>query len=390
MLQQNHRKISMVSVLLIVTIVTLGCAITTPLNKLMNAESNPIPTITPVVEVSRALTVVETADDSLVGLYERVNPSVVNITVYTSQNGQVAPLGQGSGFVYDNAGHIITNAHVAQDANQIDVAFSDGSISAATVVGLDLNSDLAVLTVEKLPEGVGPLPLGDMSELAVGQSVVAVGNPFGLDGTLTRGIISALGRNIPALNQFLIPQSIQTDAAINPGNSGGPLLNMKGEVIGVNAQIETGGISNSNSGVGFAIPVNIIQRVVPDLVEKGKTEWSWMGVVGGDLTPTLVSAMSLPVERGAYISQIAPGGPSESIGLKGSSGEESVDGRAVEVGGDVIIAVNDQKVASFDDLLVYIALNTRPGDKVTLTIVRDGQTKEVGLTLAGRPDDVNL
>jgi 2-alkenal reductase len=224
-----------------------------------------------------------------------------------------------------------------------------------------------------------------MDGLAVGQTVLAIGNPFGLTGTLTRGIISALGRTIPALTTFTIPQSIQTDAAINPGNSGGPLLNLRGEVIGVNAQIETGGTGRSNSGVGFAIPVSIVQRVVPALIADGEHEWAWLGVVGGELNIWLVEAMQLPVDRGAYLSEIVEGGPAALAGLRGATDVVEVDGHTVLVGGDVITAVNGQTIASFDDLLIYIALQTSPGDEITLTILRDGEFQDVNLTLGTRP-----
>ncbi len=245
-----------------------------------------------------------------------------------------------------------------------------------------------MVKVDGLPEGVQPLTLGNMDELEVGQTVIAIGNPFGLEGTVTRGIISALGRTIPALSQFSIPQSIQTDAAINPGNSGGPLLNLRGEVIGVNAQIETGGTSRSNSGVGFAIPVSIIERVVPALIEQGRYEWSWLGVRGNTVSPTLVHAMNLPVERGAYLGEITAGGPAEKANLRGADELDTVDGRQVSVGGDVVTAIDGQPVNTFDDLLYYIALETRPGQQVELTILRDGQSMPVNVTLEARPDSL--
>jgi 2-alkenal reductase len=325
-------------------------------------------------------------DQVLVDLYVRVNPSVVNITIYGSVDGQVEALGQGSGFVYDTQGNILTNAHVVHGAEGIEVTFSDGLTRAATLVGEDLHSDLAVVHVD-LPEGISPLPLGEMSNLAVGQTVVAIGNPFGLQGTLTRGIISALGRTIPALTIFSIPQAIQTDAAINPGNSGGPLLNLNGEVIGVNAQIETDGTSNSNIGVGFAIPVSIVRRVTPDLVSNGEYSWPYLGVSGGDVTPLLVEAMSLPVERGAYVATVVENTPSSRAGLLGANESVTLDGRTVEVGGDVITAIDGTSVLSFDDLLIYLSLNTSPGQTVTLTILRDGETRDVQVTLAARPSN---
>jgi 2-alkenal reductase len=325
----------------------------------------------------------------LVELYKRVNPAVVNITVFAeSAQETLSPFTQGSGFVYDSAGHIVTNAHVVHGAIRIEVNFYDGRTRPAEVVGEDLYSDLAVIQVEDLPEGIIPLPLGNMDELAVGQTAIAIGNPFGFSGTLTRGIISALGRTIEGLTIFNIPQTIQTDAAINPGNSGGPLLNLRGEVIGVNAQIRTGDASRSNSGVGFAIPVSIVARVVPDLIENGTYEWTWLGIQGRSVDYRLAQAMDLPDDRGAYVSIVIERGPSAKAGLRGSEGTTTVDGITYEVGGDVIVAIDGQPVGSFDDLLVYIALETRPGQEVILTVLRDGDAIEIPLTLEARPEDL--
>lgn len=328
-------------------------------------------------------------DAGLVDLYAKVNPAVVNITILAEQSGVLLPLSQGSGFLYDENGHIVTNAHVVHGSQQVDVTFADGAVRTAEVIGEDLNSDLAVVRVEDVPAGVGPLPLGNMEALAVGQTVVAIGNPFGLQGTLTRGIISALGRTIPALTPFSIPQSIQTDAAINPGNSGGPLLNLNGEVIGVNAQIETNGASNSNLGVGFAIPVSIVKRVVPDLIENGEHPWAWLGVRGGSLFPALIEGMDLPVERGAYIAEVVQGGPADQAGLRGADRTEVVNGREVDTGGDVITAIDGQEVTSFDDLLFYIALNTDPDQEVVLTIYRDGEYQDITVVMEARPDTIS-
>jgi 2-alkenal reductase len=330
------------------------------------------------------VTLVTNEDQVLVDLYSRLNPSVVNITVYLNQNGELATYAQASGFVYDDQGHVLTNAHVVHGTDAVEVTFSDGLIREANMVGEDLNSDLAVIQVE-LPAGAAPIPLGTMDELAVGQTVVAIGNPFGLEGTLTRGIISALGRTIPALTIFSIPQAIQTDAAINPGNSGGPLLNLKGEVIGVNAQIETTGTSESNLGVGFAIPVSLISRVVPALIESGHYDWPWLGVSGYTVNPPLVKAMSLPVEQGAYVSTVTDGGPALATGLIGTTETVTQDGRTVEVGGDVITAIDGQPVKTFDDILVYLSLQTSPGQEVTLTILRDGKYQDIKLQLGTRP-----
>lgn len=378
--------------LFLVPVIALGCSITSPFNRATPVGNIPgLSTANPAratpVQVSLPPDVVD-EQALLVNLYARANPAVVNITIYGLQGSQVAPLGQGSGFVYDESGRIVTNDHVVEGAEQIEVTFSDGTIRVAEVIGQDPNSDLAVVKVDQLPAGIAPLPLGDMSELAVGQTVIAIGNPFGLDGTLTRGIISALGRTIPALTPFSIPQAIQTDAAINPGNSGGPLLDLHGHVIGVNAQIETDGNSRSNSGVGFAIPVNIVKRVVPVLVEEGRYEWTWLGVRGGNVVPTLVEAMKLPVERGAYILEIIDGGPAAQAGLRGADTTQTINGVPVLSGGDVITAIDGQPVNSFDDLLIYIALQTSPGQKVNLTILRNGKAQEISVHLEKRPDSL--
>ena len=380
----NSRRMILAS--LVVLVVTLACGISLP---------QASPTETTIPEITEAAVSEQTTtqaiqvvseDQVLVDLYARANPAVVNITVYGSANGQTIALGQGSGFVYDSNGNILTNAHVIHGASEIEVTFSDGLVRRATRVGEDMHSDLAVVSVE-LPEGITPLPLGEMESLAVGQTVVAIGNPFGLQGTLTRGIISALGRTIPALTVFSIPQAIQTDAAINPGNSGGPLLNLSGEVIGVNAQIETDGTSISNVGVGFAIPVSIIRRVAPELIANGEYLWPYLGVTGGDVTPTLVEAMSLPVERGAYVAEASSGGPAARAGLRGAGEVITVNGRPVNVGGDVITAIDGTPVLNFDDLLIYLTLNASPGQEVTLTILRDGESQDVAVTLQARPSN---
>lgn len=371
--------------------------------------TGPTQVVTPVPTVAAQPLpqTIQNEQDLLVNLYKRINPSVVNITIYASSSGPtvpgqgsggsqggIQPLAEGSGWVYDSNHNIVTNAHVVQGAQQIEVTFSDGTIVAAKLVGQDLNSDLAVVHVDQMPAGVGPIPLADIKSVQVGDTVVAIGNPFGLNGTLTRGIVSALGREIPGLNTFQgspfsIPQAIQTDAAINPGNSGGPLLNLDGQLIGINDQIETNGTSNANTGVGFAIPVNIIQRSVPDLISKGTTEWSWMGISGGNLTPTLAQGMKLKVDRGAYIDTVTPGSPAETAGLQGSTSTATVNGRIVPTGGDVVTAIDGHQIQSFDDLLVYIALETRPGQTIKLTILRNGQSQEISLKLAARPSSLN-
>jgi S1-C subfamily serine protease len=389
----NHKRLFLIAIL---PLLAMACGIFIPRGSTSEADQNapvvtlqvanvPAPTLAPI-----QLPAVSVDEEALlIEMYRQVNPAVVNIITYVDQGNFVTSSGQGSGFLYDSQGDIITNSHVVHGSDSIEVVFSDGTTMPAEVVGEDLHSDLAVVRVSSLPGDARPLPLGDINEVAVGQTVVAIGNPFGLGGTLTRGIVSAMGRTIPALTAFSIPQAIQTDAPINPGNSGGPLLNLRGEVIGVNAQIETSDGSRVNSGVGFAIPVSIVARVIPVLIKDGEYQWGWLGVTGGTVNTAMVEAMDLPVHKGAYISQIINSGPADKAGLRGSQDQVSVDGRRTEVGGDIIVAIDGQPVGSFDDILIYIALNTHPGQQVVLTLLRDGKTQDVSLTLEPRPASTN-
>jgi 2-alkenal reductase len=299
-------------------------------------------------------------------------------------------VGQGSGFLYDNQGRIVTNNHVVENAIRVEVTFSNGTTQDARILGVDPESDLAVLEVAMAPSEIEPLPLGDSSALQVGQTVAAIGNPFGLEGTLTTGIVSSVGRVVPSgLSQFSIPQVIQTDAAINPGNSGGPLLNLNGEVVGVNTQILTGDGSRANSGVGFSVPANIIRRVVPSLIADGSYTWPWLGVRGGTVSATIAKANDLGELRGAYIAEVLPNGPAAEAGLRGAERETEVDGLTVPVGGDVVKAVDGQAIVSFDDLLEYIALRSEVGQTLKLTIIRDGQEQTIEVTLEARPKEAN-
>ena len=395
----NNMRIFLAAILLLVT--GLACGFSFGTNNPAPAAPPPVATrkvasaepITPASILAQPTTIsnplLTTSEEAiLVEMYKHINGSVVTIVTYAGDNGLVVTSGQGSGFLYDTDGHIITNSHVVHGSEQIEVVFPNGLTENGQIVGQDLHSDLAVVKVENFPEEAQPLPLGNMDEVAVGQTAIALGNPFGLGGTLTRGIISALGRTIPALTPFSIPQAIQTDAPINPGNSGGPLLNLAGEVIGVNAQIETGGTSRANSGVGFAIPVSIISRVIPALIQDGKYEWSWLGVVGGNINALVREAMDLPVDSGAYISEVVQDGPADTAGLHGSTDQVTVNDRVIEVGGDVIIGIDGISVSTFEDILIYIALNTHPGQNVELTIVRDGKTQDISLTLEPRPTEI--
>jgi 2-alkenal reductase len=335
----------------------------------------------PISQPSPALPGVEPG--TLMALYEQVNPGVVNIKVYV-RRGALAGQGAGSGFVLDDQGHIVTNNHVVAQAGQVTVVFFDGFEAEATIVGRDADTDLAVIKVDQIPPGAHPLPLGDSGDVVVGEPVIAIGNPFGLGSSMTAGIVSAVGRTIASgATPFSIPHAIQTDAAINPGNSGGPLLNYRGEVIGVNAQIATSG-PPASAGVGFAIPVNIVRQVVPVLIERGSYRWPWLGVRGGAVNLAIMRANELPAQRGAYLHEVIPDGPAARAGLQGSTGTVDLAGAEVPVGGDVILEVDGQPITDFDTLLVEVSARM-PGDKVELTIFRDGQRRHITVTLEARP-----
>lgn len=323
------------------------------------------------------------APGDLTTLYEQVNPGVVSIRVQVTR-GVLTGQSAGSGFILDAAGHIVTNNHVVADARRVAVVFYDGTEVEGEVVGTDADSDLAVIQVDELPTGTRPLPVGDSDLVTPGQWVVAVGNPFEFAGSMTIGIVSAIGRAIPSLTpQFSIPQAIQTDAAINPGNSGGPLLNLKGEVVGVNDQIRTADGVRANAGVGFAIPSNIVSLVAPSLIEKGSYTWPWLGVSGPlqGVDMAIQQANDLETQQGAYVHEVIAGGPAEKAGLQGSRAQDE------PVGGDVIIEADGKPIRDFSDLLISVAFK-QPGDTIELTILRDGQKRQVTATLDPRPANV--
>jgi 2-alkenal reductase len=282
-------------------------------------------------------------------------------------------------------GHIVTNYHVVEGAEKIDVTFRDGTMARAEVVGADSESDIAVIQVKDVdPSVLHPVTFANSSELYVGQPVLAIGSPFGQEWTLTTGIVSALGRTISSgFSDFSIPSAIQTDAAINPGNSGGPLLDVDGNVIGVNSQILSR--SGSNAGVGFAIPANLVQRVARALIEDGAYHYAWLGISGGALTIDLIEAMDLaPNQRGVMVGEVTAGGPADKAGVHGADSTVEIDGQEVRVGGDVITAVDSVPVSHMDELIAYLVEQTNPGDEVTLTILRDGSEQQIAVTLGER------
>jgi S1-C subfamily serine protease len=292
----------------------------------------------------------------------------------------------GSGFVIDREGHVITNNHVIEGASQVSVKLGDSETSyEAEVVGTDPGTDIALLEVDAPASEFHPLTLGRSSELEVGDPVVAIGNPFGLDRTVTSGIVSALQRNIQAPNGFSISHVIQTDAAINPGNSGGPLINAAGEVIGINAQIATGGGGNGNVGIGFAIPIDTVRDNLEQLKETGEVEHAFIGISGGTLTPELAEALDLPVEEGVIVQTVVGGGPADEAGIQAGKTSAEVEGQQIGLGGDIITEVDGKKVASMDEMIEIIQ-ESEPGDELTLTIVRDDQEKTADVTLGTQPE----
>jgi S1-C subfamily serine protease len=321
----------------------------------------------------------DTDDLILTQLYNRTRNSVVLISVRTPSGP-----GTGSGFVYDKEGRIITNNHVVEDATSIDVTFLDGSIAEAELVGRDPYSDMAVIQVDLPAERLEPVKLGTSSELLVGETVVAIGNPFGLANTMTLGIVSAVGRQASAPGNYVIVDVIQTDAAINPGNSGGPLLNLRGEVVGINTWIlsDTGQFS----GIGFAVPSDTIQREIDSLIETGAYQHPWIGIVGREMTPDIAEAMGLDRDtRGTLVIELSEGGPAEDSGLRGGDTQATVDGTPVTIGGDVIIGADGNAMTSFYDLIFYVSRYKKPGDVLTLTVIRDRDIIDIDLTLGVRP-----
>jgi putative serine protease PepD len=324
---------------------------------------------------------------SISEIYKRDAPSVVQITVTTGSSGGSffgqgggTQQAQGSGFVYDTQGDIVTDQHVVDGASSISVKFSNGATYKATVVGTDTSSDLAVIKVNAPASLLRPLALGDSSKVVVGDGVVAIGSPFGLQGTITSGIVSALHRDITAPNNFTITDTIQTDAAINHGNSGGVLLNMSGDVIGVTAQIDSE--SGGNDGVGFAIPSNTVRSIVSQLIGGGSVQRAYLGV--HIQTIPSAAAAQLGGTAGVEITSVVAGSPAAKAGLKGATGSQVVNGQQYATGGDVITAIDGQAVSSADTLQAEVA-GKKPGSQATLTIVRNGSTKTVTVTLGSRP-----
>lgn len=363
-----------------------------PVNAAFQAQASTTPTPVPQE-------IIDSADAEyllLANIYERVVPSVVNIDV-TVRPEQIAAgnSASGSGMVYDDQGHIITNAHVVAGAESILVTFHDGSVAEAEVVGADSYSDIAVIRVNVDRERLAPVVFGESNRLRVGQRAIAIGNPFGLTSSMTVGIVSALGRQLPSadlinntIGGFNNPSIIQVDADINPGNSGGPLLNSNGQVIGVNTAIRTE--SGIFEGVGFAVPSATVLRVVPELIENGKVEYAWLGissesVENGFGVTGLADVLDLPVNAGVLIASVTPNSPAGRAGLRGGTRSVLVRDRSICAGGDIIVAINGEYIRTMDELVAYLVANTKPGDTINLLVIRGSETFEVPVELTARP-----
>jgi S1-C subfamily serine protease len=369
------------------------------------AETAPAPAAAvtvPVATIAPAAITIPADDDKesqiLEAIYQKVNPSVVRVfnlahSADLPSTLDAVPQGEGSGFVWDMQGHIVTNNHVIEGAEKLQVTFSDGATVDAELIGADPYSDLAVIRVDPTLVTLVPVESGDIAQVKVGQRAIAIGNPFGFAGTMTQGIVSALGRSLPAVSGFSIPEAIQTDAAINPGNSGGPLLNERGQVIGVNAQIQSA--TRSNSGVGFAIPINIVQRAVPALIKDGRYRHAYLGIRGSNYTKAWSQALGLPADvRGAYVTEAVKGGPADKAGIKAGSTDTNVlvgvDATGTPIylqkGGDLVTAINNSPITTMDDLVIYLERNTSPGQTVQLSIIHpDGSRQTVPVKLGERP-----
>ena len=316
---------------------------------------------------------------SLIDIFEKSEESIVQVSVLRGESEG----GMGSGFVYSDEGYVITNQHVVQDAQKVMITFLDGEAYIGNVVGSDRDLDIAVVKVEPTNTYLQPIKIGDSSELKVGEKIAAIGNPFGLSGSMTAGIVSQMGRLLPQETGYSIPDVIQTDAAINPGNSGGPLINMKGEVVGINTAIQSA--TGEFSGIGFAVPSNTVKKVVPVLIEDGEFKHPWMGISGTDVDPELAEVRELKSSKGFLVVSVIEGSPAETAGLLGVTETEERDGREFALDGDIILAIDGETVRKISDILVHLQREKSVGDEMVLSVNRNGEMLELTMILEERP-----
>ncbi len=407
-MNRKNTHLWLVAVLLVSLVALSGCSVPQISDVAAAQSATAAPTAHPeVVQPSASDNAVAALEGTLEQIYAQVNPSVVNIQVVQTTLASSSILPQipsipdlpsvpqtqeavGSGFVWDTQGHIVTNYHVVEGADKVSVTFYDGTTVPAEVTGTNGDSDLAVIKVDVPVDELHPVQMADSTQVKVGELVVAIGNPFALEGTMTMGIISALGRTLPAQSStsagqyYSIPDIIQTDAPINPGNSGGVLVDDTGRVVGVTAAIESA--VQSSAGIGFVIPSQIVQKVVPALIETGHYDQPWIGISGTSMVPELATAMGLDAnQRGALVIDVTADSPAAEAGLLGSDRQVEIDGQTARVGGDVIVAVDGQPVQDFEDLVAYLANSTTVGQTIRLSVLRDGKEQSIDLTLAARP-----
>ena len=316
---------------------------------------------------------------SLIDIFEKSEESIVQVSVLRGESDG----GMGSGFVYSDEGYVITNQHVVQDAEKVMITFLDGESYIGDVVGRDRDLDIAVVKVEPTNTYLQPIKIGDSSELKVGEKIAAIGNPFGLSGSMTSGIVSQMGRLLPQESGYSIPDVIQTDAAINPGNSGGPLINMKGEVVGINTAIQSA--TGEFSGIGFAVPSNTVKKVVPVLIEDGEFKHPWMGISGTDVDPELAEVRGLNSSKGFLVVSVIEGSPAEVAGLLGVTETKEMDGREFALDGDIILSIDGETVRKISDILVHLQREKSVGDEMNLSVNRNGEILELTMVLEERP-----
>lgn len=345
---------------------------------------NSIPTIEQILGNTKNGAVAQNKELTLADIFDKTETGVVRINVKRPDTDARGVGGVGSGFVYDSQGHIITNDHVVENAQKLTVTFLDGRSYKAKVIGKDPFTDLAVIKVNASSDALTPLPVGNSSKLRVGEQIAAIGNPFGLSGSMSSGIVSQVGRILPSQDRgFQIPDIIQTDAAINPGNSGGPLLNMKGEVVGINTAIQSD--NGIFAGVGFAIPANTVKKIIPVLIENQTYHHPWVGISGRDVDPDLADVLHLKDARGFLVINVLDDSPAKKAGLRGTNQTKEADGVRYQIGGDLIIGVDSKIVRKIDDILIHLQREKKVGDQMILQVLRDGKVSDIVITLNERP-----
>ena len=350
-------------------------------NSIDNSESNELIVVNEnhTQTIGESVGIERSYEYSLVDIFEKSEESVVQVNVLRGGSDG----GMGSGFVYSEEGYIITNQHVVKDAKKVTVTFLDGEAYIGDVIGTDPDLDIAVVKVSPSNTYLQPITIGDSSKLKVGEKIVAIGNPFGLSGSMTSGIVSQIGRLLPQESGYSIPDVIQTDAAINPGNSGGPLINMKGEVVGINTAIQS--ITGEFSGIGFAVPSNTVKKIVPVLIEDGEFKHPWMGISGRDVDPELADFRELKSSKGFLVISVIEGSPAEQAGLIGVTETKEIDGRELAVDGDIVLSIDGKTVRKISDILIHLQREKSIGDEMVLSVNRNGEILELTMVLEERP-----